>query len=149
MPICSVRVRRSVGFQSEKGRLDMPIPFRCSSCGQEYPLADDLDGQQVRCAFCGEFTRAVAPASAAVAPAPRRAGALHALDLTALSDAQPPSASAPAAPKYAMDYIAPPPKPANRVAPTAPRAADPFPDPDPIPDLAPLAPAPAPAPAPT
>ena len=89
----------------------MSIPFRCSSCGQEYAVADDLAGRQVSCRFCGELTRAIAPGG--VAPAtmrPRTTPSLHAPDLNALSGVEPVVASSPPAPQYSMDYIAPPPK---------------------------------------
>src|SRR5687768_5644441 len=88
----------------------MPIPFRCSSCGQEYAVADDLAGRQVSCKFCGELTRAMPIGTSPATMRPRTTPPLHAPDLNALSGVEPAVASSPPASQYSMDYIAPPPK---------------------------------------
>src|SRR3954452_12382853 len=106
----------------------MTIPFRCSSCGQGYPLADHHAGRQVKCAFCVEKTRAVTPDSAQLAPAQRRAVSLHQPDLNPLKELEPrdfapppPTPPAPAAAQQrGMEYIAPPPKTGVAPAPGAP-----------------------------
>src|SRR5688500_12133279 len=94
----------------------MPIPFRCSSCGQEYPVSDHHAGRLVKCAFCQEMTRAGPPAGSTPPTTAHRASSLSSRrapdrsPLSHLAPPKPPSSLPPPSPPYGMDYIAPPPK---------------------------------------
>jgi hypothetical protein len=117
----------------------MSIPFRCSSCGQQYDQPDTMAGRMASCAFCGEQTR-VLPAGRIGPPPVRPRGAttsLHAPDLSVLADLEPPTPAEAAQvelPRYAMDFIAPPPKRAP-VAAARSRAVPASPSPLPPPAL--------------